>query len=125
MNPCVLHSSLDEDLEAVLRDLTSLVVLDLGGPSSFGMHPVDARSFRIDHQVIACRTGGWAYDGSAVVVEVPVCIGNKTPEVLDAIDLVIGGLKKDRGDGIGETDKIIVGGLSINGEEERLGCCKG
>jgi hypothetical protein len=44
---------------------------------------------------------------------------------VDAVDVVIGSLEKDRQDGIGETDEIIVGGLSINGEEERLGCCKG
>ncbi len=44
---------------------------------------------------------------------------------MDAVDAVIGGLKKGRGDGVGEMDTIVVGGLSIDGEEERLGCCKG
>ncbi len=59
------------------------------------------------------------------MLEVPVNIGKESPEIVDAIDKVAGGLEKDRGDGIGETDKIVVRGLSINGEEERLGCCKG
>jgi hypothetical protein len=123
-NPRVLHSSLDEDLDTTLSNLISLVVLDLGSPSSFGMHAVDERSFRIDCRVIARQTGGQAYKGSAVVVEVPVRIGNESPEVVDAIDVVVGGLEKDRGGGIMETNKIVIGGLSIDGEEERLGCCK-
>jgi hypothetical protein len=69
--------------------------------------------------------GGWAYEGSAVVVEVPVHVGNKSPEVVYAIDMVIGRLEKDWGDGIGETYEILGRGLSIDGEEECLGCCKG
>ncbi len=44
---------------------------------------------------------------------------------MDAIDTVVGGLEKDRQDGIGEMDKIVVQVLSIDGEEERFGCCKG
>ncbi len=51
--------------------------------------------------------------------------GNESPEVLDAVDAVVGGLEKDWQDGIGETDKIVVGGLSIDGEEECLGYCEG
>jgi hypothetical protein len=51
--------------------------------------------------------------------------GNTSPEVVDAVDAVVSGLAKDRQDGIRETDKIVVGGLSIDGEVERLGCCKG
>jgi hypothetical protein len=89
------------------------------------MNAVDAKSFRVDCRVIAGRTGDWTYEGSAIVVEVPVCAGNKSPEVVDAVDTVVGGLEKDRQNGIGETDKIVVGGLYINGEEECLGCCKG
>jgi hypothetical protein len=69
--------------------------------------------------------GGWAYKGSAVVVEIAICAGNEASQVVNAIDMVVGGLEKDRQDGIGETDKIVVGGLSINGEEEHLGCCEG
>ncbi len=65
------------------------------------------------------------YTGSAVVVKMPIRAGKKTPEVVDAVDAVVGGLEKDRQDGFGRTDKIIVGGLSIDGEEEHLGCCKG
>jgi hypothetical protein len=67
--------------------------------------------------------GGRAYKGSAVVVEISIRAGNEAPQVVDAIDPVVGGLEKDWQDG--EMDKIVVGGLSINGEEQRLGCCKG
>jgi hypothetical protein len=124
-NPRVVHNSLDEDLDAMLSGLISLVVLNHGGPGSFGANAVDARSFHADVRVIARRTGGWAYKGSAIVVKIPVHAGNESPEVVDTIDAVVGGLEKDRQDGVGEMDKIIVGGLSINGEEERLGCCEG
>ncbi len=124
-NPRVMHNSLDEDLDVALSGLISLIVLDLGGPSSSGVHEVDVRSFRVDHRIIARRIGGWAYKRSAIVVEVPVWIGNKSPEDVDAVDAVIGGNEKERGDGIGEMDKIIIGGLSIDGEEKRLGYCKG
>ncbi len=58
------------------------------------------------------------------MVEVPVCIGNESPEVVYAVDVVVGGLEKDRQDGVREMDKIVIRGLSIDGEEEHLGCCK-
>jgi hypothetical protein len=124
-NPPVFHNSLDEDLDTTLSSPISLLVLDLGGPGSFGMNSVDATSFRIDHWVVARRTYGRAHKRTAVVMEVPVCIGNKSPEVVDTIDAVLGRLEKDGHAGIGETDKIVIGGLSISGEEERLGCCEG
>ncbi len=57
------------------------------------------------------------------MVEVPVCVGNISPQVVDPVDAVIGGLEKDWGDGIGEMDKFVIKGLSIDEEEERLGCC--
>ncbi len=59
------------------------------------------------------------------MVKIAIRAGNKSPQVVDAVDAVVGGFEKDRQDGIGEMAKIIIGGLSINGEEERLGCCKG
>ncbi len=62
---------------------------------------------------------------SSVVMKIPIRAGNKSPEVVDAIGAVVGGLEKDRLYGIGETDKIIIRGLFIDGEEELLGCCKG
>jgi hypothetical protein len=96
MNPRILHNSLDEDLDAMLGGLKSLIVLDLGGPGCFGTNVVDARSFRVDCRIIAHRMGGWAYDGSAVVVKVHVHIGNESPEVVDAVDVVVGELEKDR-----------------------------
>ncbi len=58
-------------------------------------------------------------------MKIPVHAGNESPEVVNAADVVVGGLENDRQDGVGETDKIVVRGLSINGEEEHLGCCKG
>jgi hypothetical protein len=124
-NPLVVHISLGEDLAAALSGLVSLIVLKQGGPGGFGANAVNARSFHIDVRVIACQTGGWAYKGSAIVVKIPVCAGNKFPDVVDAIDAVLGGLEKDRQDGIKEMDKIVIGGLSIDGEEEHFGCGKG
>ncbi len=59
------------------------------------------------------------------MVEIAIRAGNKAPQVVDAIDAVVGPLEKDRQDGVREMDKIVVGGLSIDGEEERLGCCEG
>jgi hypothetical protein len=32
--------------------------------------------------------GGWAYKGSVLVVKVPVHVGNESPEVVDAADVV-------------------------------------
>ncbi len=81
------------------------------------MNAVDTRSFRVDCRVIAGQTGGWVYKGSAVVMKILIRNGKKSPEVVDVIDMVVGGLEKDRQDGFGEMDKIIVGGLSIDGEE--------
>jgi hypothetical protein len=105
---------------ALMKSLT-----DLGDPSSFGMDTFSARSFHVNVRVIACQRGGLAYKGSAIVVEVPIHVGNKSPEVVDAIDTAIGGFEKDQGDDAGEPDEIVVGGLSIDGEEECLGCGKG
>jgi hypothetical protein len=76
-------------------------------------------------RVIAGRTGGWAYKGSAIVVKIVIRAGNKAPQVVDTVDVVVGGLEKDRQDGVGETDKIVVRVLSIDGEEDCLGCCEG
>ncbi len=58
-------------------------------------------------------------------MKIPIRTGNESPEVVDAVDAIVGGLEKDGQDGVGEMDKIVIGGLSINGEEEHLGCCKG
>ena len=88
------------------------------------MHVVNMRSFCVDCRAIARRMGGWAYKESAKVMKIAVCTGNKSPEVVDAVDVAVGGLEKDRQDGIREMDKIIVRGLSIDGEEEHLGCYK-
>ncbi len=44
--------------------------------------------------------GGWAYEWSAIVVKKAIHAGNKAPQVVDAIDAVVGSLEKDRQDGI-------------------------
>ncbi len=69
--------------------------------------------------------GGWAYEGGTIVVEIAICASKEAPQVVDAVDAVVGGLEKDWQDGVEKTDKIVVGGLSIDGEEERLACCEG
>ncbi len=102
--PHVIHNSLNEDLDAMLSGLISLVVLNQGILGSFSTNAVDARCFCIDCRIIAGRTGGWAFEGSAVVVKIPICTGNESPEVVDAVDSVVGGLDKDRQDGVGEMD---------------------
>jgi hypothetical protein len=125
VNPHVFHNSFNEDLDAMLSGLIGLVVLDLGNPGSFGVNVVDSRSFCIDCRVVECQIGGRVHKGSTIVMEVPVCIGNESLEVVDTVDMVVGKLEKDGHIGIGEADKIIFGGLSIDGEEECLGCCEG
>ncbi len=99
-NPRVVYNSLDKNLDAMLSGLASLVVLKQGGPGSFRANAVDARSFCGDRRVITGQTGGWAYEGSAVMVEIAIRTGNKAPQVVDTIDMVIGCLEKDRQDGI-------------------------
>jgi hypothetical protein len=47
------------------------------------------------------------------VVEITIRAGNKAPQVVDPVDVVVGGLEKDWWDGIWETDKIVIGGMSI------------
>jgi hypothetical protein len=94
-NPRDHHSSLNEDLDASLRGLRSLIVLDLCSPSSFGADTFDVRSFRVDDHVIAPWTGGWAYKKSAIVVKVPVRVGDESPEVVDIVVMVIGDFEKD------------------------------
>jgi hypothetical protein len=76
--------------------------LGLGGPSSYCADAFDARSLCVNVRVIACRMGALAYRGSAVVVEVPVCIGNGSPEVVNAKNMVVGGFENDWGDGVGD-----------------------
>ncbi len=99
-NPRVIYNSLDEVLDAMLSGLISLVVLNQGGPGGFGANAIDARSFCGGCRVVTGRTGGWAYKGSAVVMEIAIHAGNEAPQVVDAIDTVVGCLEKDWQDGI-------------------------
>ncbi len=99
-NPRVVDNSLNEDLDTMLSSLVSHLVLNQGGPGGFGTNAIDARSFCGDCRVVTCRTGGWAYEGSAVVMEIAIRTGNKAPQVVDAIDVVVGCLEKDWQDGI-------------------------
>ncbi len=99
-NPRVIYNSLDKNLDNALSSLISLVVLKQGGPSSFRVNAVDARSFRGDCRVVAGWTGGRAYKGSVIMVEIAIHAGNKAPQVVDAIDAVVSCLEKDRQDGV-------------------------
>ncbi len=99
-NPRVIYNSLDEDLDATFSGLVSLVVLNQGGPGSFGVNVIDVRSFCGDCRVVTGRMGGWAYKGSAVVMKIATCAGNKTPQVVDAVDAVVSCLEKDWRDGV-------------------------
>ncbi len=85
-----------------LRSAAScLVVLNQGGgPGGFGTNTVNARSFNGDCRVVTGWMGGWAYEGSIVVVEIAICTGNKAPQVVDAIDVVVGHLEKEWQDGV-------------------------
>jgi hypothetical protein len=47
-NPHVVYNSLDENLDATLGGLVSLVVLKQGSPGSFGANAVDMKSFHGD-----------------------------------------------------------------------------
>ena len=99
-NPFVVYNSLDEDLDTAHSGLVSLVVLNQGGPGSFGVNVIEVRSFCGDCRVVTGRMGGWAYKGSTVVVEIAIRAGNEAPKVVDAADAVLGGLEKDWQDGV-------------------------
>ncbi len=100
MNPHVIYNSLDENLEAMLSGLVSLIALKQSLPGGFGANVADARSFRGDRRVITGRTGGWACKGSTVIVEIAFRTGNKAPQVVDPVDAVVGCIEKDWQDGI-------------------------
>ncbi len=99
-NPHVVYNSLNENLDAALSGLVSLIVLNPGGPGSLGANAVDERSFPGDCRVVTGQTGGWAYKGSTVMVEIAIRADNKAPQVVDAVDAVIDCLEKDWQDGI-------------------------
>jgi hypothetical protein len=94
-NPRVVYNSLDEDLDAALSGFISFVVLNQGGPGNFSTNAVNARSFRGDRWVVTGRTGGWVYEGSTIMVEIAIHTGNKAPQVVDAVDAIVGHIEKD------------------------------
>ncbi len=100
VNRHVVYNSLDKNLDTALSGLVGLVVLKQGSPGGFGANAVDGRSFHGDCRVLTDWAGGWAYKGSAVMVEIAIRAGNKAPQVVDTIDVVVGCLEKDRQDGI-------------------------
>ncbi len=51
------------------------------------MNAVNAGSFRIDYWVVTGQMGGWAYEGSALVVEIAIHAGNKAPQVVDTVGM--------------------------------------
>ncbi len=99
-NPRVVYNSLDKNLDAMLSRLVGLIVLKQGIPGGFGAKAVEARSFCGDCRVVTGWMGGWAYKGSAIMVEIAIHAGNKAPQVVDTVDEVKGHLEKDRQDGV-------------------------
>ena len=122
MNPGFFNYSLNEGRDARLSYSISLIVLDSGGPGGFCTNMFDARHVIGNVWVIDRRTGSWAYEGKAVVMEVPVRIGDEPPKILDAVAAIVCDREEDGCESVVDADKIIVGGLSNNGEE---GCCGG
>ena len=99
--------------------------MDAGGPGGFRTSAFDARCVVGNVWVIDRWTGGWAYKGKAIVVEVPVGIGDEPPEVLDAVGAIVRDLEEDGREGVVDANEIFVGGLSCNGEEGRCGGSEG
>ncbi len=120
-NPGVFHYGLDEGLDTSLGGLVSLVVLDAGGPGGLRASAFDVRCALPDGRVVDRWTGGWAREGKAVMVEVPVGVGDEPPEVLDAVGAIVGHLEQDGRERVIDADEIVVGGLSCDGEEGRCG----
>jgi hypothetical protein len=124
-NPGVFDYSLDEDLDARLGHFISLVVLDAGSPGGFRASAFDARCVIRNVRVVDRWTGGWASEDEAVVVEVPVGVGNEPPEVLDAVGAIVRDLEEDGREGVVDANKVVVSGLSCNGEEGQCGGSEG
>ena len=95
--------------------------MDAGGPGDFCTSAFDARCALREARVVDHWTGGWAYEGEAVVVEVPVGVGDEPPEVLDAVGAIVRDLEEDGCKGVVDTNMIVRGGLSCNGEKGRCG----
>ena len=106
-------------------DFVSLVVLDAGGPGGFRTSAFGVRCVIGNVLVIDRWTGGWAYEGEAVVVEVPVGVGDEPPEVLDTVGAIVRDLEEDGRESVVDANKIVVGGLSCNEEEGQCGGSKG
>ena len=116
-NPGVFDHSLDEGFDTGLDRFISLVVLDAGGPGGFHASAFDARCALRNVRVLDRRTGGWAHEGKAVMVEVPVGVNDEPLEVLDAIGAIVRDLEVDGREGVVDANEIIVGGLSCDWEE--------
>jgi hypothetical protein len=124
-NPGVVDHSLNEGLDTSLGRFVSLVVLDAGGPGGFRASAFNARCALCDVWVVDCWTGGWVHKGGAIMVEVPAGIGDEPPEVLDAIGAIVRDLEEDGRKRIVDANKIVVCGLSCDGEEGRCGGSEG
>ena len=99
--------------------------MDMGSPGGFRTNTFDARRIINNVWVIDHQMGSWAYEGKAIVMEVPVRIGNKPPETLFTIDAVVRDREEDGREGIVDVDKIVVDGLSNDGEEGCFGVSEG
>lgn len=125
MNPGVFDHSLDEGLDTSLGRSVSLVVLDAGGPGGFRASAFDARCALHDGRVVDRWTGGWAHEGEAVMVEVPIGVGHKPPDILDAIGAIVRDLESDGHEHVVDANEIVLGGLSCDEEEGHCGSNEG
>ncbi len=91
--------------------------MDESSPGGFCASAFDARCALLDGRVVDRRAGGWAQKGEAVVVEVLIRVGDEPPEVLDAMSAVVGDHLQDGRKRVVDADKIVVVGLSCDGEE--------
>ncbi len=124
-NPSVFDYSLNEDLDVGFSCFISLVILDTGGPGGFRTNTFDARHIIGNVRIIDRQMGSRVYEGKAVVMKVPVHIGNKPQKTLFSIDAVARDCEEDGGEGVVDADKIVIGGLSNDGEEGCFGVSEG
>jgi hypothetical protein len=124
-NPGVFDHSLNEGLDTGLGFFVSLVVLDAGVPGGFRASAFDGRCALRDVRVVDRRTGGWAHKGKAVMMDVPVGVGDEPPEVLDAVGAIVGDFEEDGHEPVVDANMIVIGGLSCDGEEGRCGGSEG
>ncbi len=73
-----------------------------------------------DVRVIDRWTGGWAYEGKAVVVKVSVGVGNEPPEVLDTVGAIVRDLEENGRKGIVDATRLSSVGCPAMGRKADL-----